>query len=56
MEQFFISMVRLDPTEQILIFVLMEQFVSMVLLVSIEQILIFSPIVLLDATNSNNKL
>jgi len=54
--QFFVPIVRLDPIEQILIFVLMEQFVSMVLLVSIEQILIFVPIVLLDATNSNNKL
>ena len=56
MEHFFVPMERFDRIEQIIIFVLMEQFVSMVLLVSIEQILIFVPIVLLDATNSNNKL
>ena len=55
MEHFFVPMERFDRIEQIIIFVLMEQFVSMVLLVSIEQILIFVPIVLLDATNSNNK-
>ena len=60
----FSPMVRLDPIEQMLIFVLMEQFVSFVPMLSlnpIEQILIFVPmkqfvlmekLVQLDATNS----
>ena len=45
-EHFFIPMVRLDPVEQILILVPMEQFIPM------KQ---FVPMVQLDATNSNNK-
>ena len=60
----FSPMVRLDPIERLLIFVLMEQFVSFVPMLSlnpIEQILIFVPmkqfvlmekLVQLDATNS----
>ena len=56
-EHFFIPMVRLDPVEQILIFVSMEQFIPMKQFVPmlrlnlIEQILIFVPMVQLDATN-----
>ena len=49
---FLVPKVKLDPIEQILIFVRMEQFVLTVQLDSTVQILIFVPMVQLDATNS----